>query len=71
MQKSVWKAITFSHCGGYTMEHVGQFKKLCTLKVKTQINRGDHPEYVVVRFPQYIGPMWDIENPKVSTATTT
>jgi energy-coupling factor transporter ATP-binding protein EcfA2 len=32
-------------------------------------NRGDHPEYVVVKFPQYIGPIWDTENPKVSTST--
>lgn len=29
-------------------------------------NKGDHPKYVVVNFPQYVGPAWDIENPKVN-----
>ena len=28
-------------------------------------NRGDLPKYVVVDFPQYCGPIWDINNPKV------
>jgi PIF1-like helicase len=28
-------------------------------------NKGHQPQYVVVNFPQYIGPPWDIENPKV------
>lgn len=30
-------------------------------------NNGDHPKYVVVHFPQYIGPPWDIDKPKVCT----
>jgi PIF1-like helicase len=29
-------------------------------------NNGQHPRYVVVRFPLYIGPIWDSDNPKVS-----
>lgn len=28
-------------------------------------NKGHQPQYVVVNFPQYIGPAWDTENPKV------
>lgn len=28
-------------------------------------NKGDLPKYVVVHFPQYIGPPWDLDNPKV------
>ena len=34
-------------------------------------NSGQQPKYVVVRFPLYIGPPWDTENPKVSPYTTT
>jgi hypothetical protein len=33
-------------------------------------NNGDHPKYVVVNFPQYIGPPWDIDKPKVSHLVT-
>ena len=29
-------------------------------------NRGDQPKYVVVNFPQYRGPAWDIDRPKVN-----
>ncbi len=29
-------------------------------------NKGDLPKYVVVDFPQYIGPIWDRDNPTVS-----
>ena len=29
-------------------------------------NNGDLPKYIVVTFPQYIGPVWDRNNPKVS-----
>jgi hypothetical protein len=29
-------------------------------------NKGDHPKYVVVNFPQYLGPIWDLDNPKVN-----
>ena len=29
-------------------------------------NNGDLPQYVVVTFPQYVGPTWDQDNPKVS-----
>lgn len=29
-------------------------------------NNGDHPLYVVVHFPQYKGPVWDIDHPKVT-----
>ena len=28
-------------------------------------NKGDQPKYVVVHFPQYKGPAWDIDRPKV------
>jgi len=28
-------------------------------------NFGNLPKYVIVEFPQYIGPTWDIDNPKV------
>ena len=28
-------------------------------------NKNDHPEYVVVEFPQYVGPCWDKNNLKV------
>lgn len=31
----------------------------------TNPNRGDHPSYVIVEFPQYCGPTWDIDYPKV------
>lgn len=30
-------------------------------------NKGDLPKYVVVEFPQYNGPTWDLDNPKVSS----
>lgn len=30
-------------------------------------NTGHLPSYVVVRFPQYIGPAWDVNNPQVGT----
>ena len=30
-------------------------------------NHGDLPKYVVVEFPLYCGPTWDINNPKVSS----
>ena len=29
-------------------------------------NKGDLPHYVVVDFPQYVGPVWDLDNPTVS-----
>jgi hypothetical protein len=29
-------------------------------------NNGDHPKFVVVNFPQYRGPAWDIDRPKVT-----
>ena len=29
-------------------------------------NKGDQPCYVAVKFPQYSGPPWDPQNPKVS-----
>jgi PIF1-like helicase len=29
-------------------------------------NHGKHPKYVVVTFPQYVGPTWDLDNPKVT-----
>ena len=29
-------------------------------------NKGDLPHYVVVNFPQYVGPKWDLDNPTVS-----
>jgi hypothetical protein len=29
-------------------------------------NEGHLPMYVVVDFPQYTGPTWDVDNPKVS-----
>ncbi len=29
-------------------------------------NKGDLPEYVVVDFPLYNGPVWDVDNPTVS-----
>ena len=29
-------------------------------------NKGDLPAYVVVHFPNYSGPIWDKNNPKVS-----
>lgn len=29
-------------------------------------NQGNLPEYVVVHFPLYCGPIWDLNNPKVS-----
>jgi hypothetical protein len=32
----------------------------------TNPNKGDHPSYVVVNFPQYAGPPWDKANTKVS-----
>jgi energy-coupling factor transporter ATP-binding protein EcfA2 len=32
-------------------------------------NKGDHPKYVVVNFPQYIGPTWDADRPKVNCCT--
>jgi PIF1-like helicase len=32
-------------------------------------NKGDHPKYIVVRFPQYIGPVWDLDHPKVNYCT--
>jgi hypothetical protein len=32
----------------------------------TNPNKGDHPSYVVINFPQYAGPPWDKDNPKVS-----
>ncbi len=28
-------------------------------------NNGDLPKYIVVTFPQYVGPVWDMDNPKV------
>ena len=28
-------------------------------------NFGDLPDYVVVNLPQYVGPLWDKESPKV------
>ena len=33
-------------------------------------NRGDHPRYVVVDFPQYMGPPWDTQNPKANNYIT-
>ena len=33
-------------------------------------NNGDLPSYVVVNFPQYVGPVWDQDNPTVSTEQT-
>jgi hypothetical protein len=32
-------------------------------------NKGDHPKYIVVSFPQYIGPKWDVDHPKVNCCT--
>ena len=29
-------------------------------------NEGHLPDYVVVNFPQYVGPVWDLDNPTVS-----
>lgn len=29
-------------------------------------NNGDHPEYIVVDFPLYVGPVWDSDRPTVS-----
>lgn len=29
-------------------------------------NKGDQPKFVVVNFPQYTGPAWDIDRPKVT-----
>ena len=34
-------------------------------------NNGDLPDYVVVDFPQYVGPVWDEDNPTVSYNTET
>lgn len=33
-------------------------------------NHGNLPKYIVVEFPQYCGPVWDNNNPKVSTIRT-
>lgn len=33
-------------------------------------NKGHMPKYVVVHFPEYTGPAWDLDNPKVSNTST-
>ena len=43
---------------------IGTVKEIVYAEGKSPIN-GDHPLYVVVSFPQYCGPIWDPENPKV------
>ena len=50
---------------GLFNEAIGKIIKIVFNKDKNP-NHGDHPDFIVINFPQYIGPTWDPKNKTVS-----